>query len=93
MPFQGRSLGQISQEFTDHLNHILNTTVSQRRLRRIMVTTKLAVIGFQEQARLSQALIRTSYGPMELDIRQTCDAVADEETGLLTLRMPSTATP
>lgn len=86
MPFQGRSLGQISQEFTDHLNHILNTTVTQRRLRRIMINTGVATIGIQEHARVSRALIRTSYGPMELDLRQTCDAVTDEVTGLLRLR-------
>lgn len=86
MPFQGRSLSQISQEFTDHLNHILSTTVTQRRLRRVMFNTGAAIIGIQEQARVSRALIRTSYGPMELDLRQTCDAVTDDETGLLTIR-------
>ncbi len=86
MSFQGRSLGQISQQFADHVNRILNTTVTERRLAVYMIGRNISSIGFQDQLGVSHTLIRTSYGPMELDLRQTCDPVTDEETGLLTLR-------
>ncbi len=86
MSFQGRSLGQISQQFADHVNRILNTTVTERRLAVYVIGRNISSIGFQDQLGVSHTLIRTSYGPMELDLRQTCDPVTDEETGLLTLK-------
>lgn len=86
MSFQGRSLGQISQRFADQLNRTLNTTLTERRLAVYMINQNISTIGFQEQSGLSYALIHTSYGPMELDLRQTCDGVTDEETGALVLR-------
>lgn len=86
MSITGRSFGRACRTFADHLNHILNTTVTQRRLSIVISNQQIAVIGFRTPARASEALIHTSYGRMELDLRQTCDATIDEESNQLTLR-------
>lgn len=86
MSFRGTTLGQMTQRFTDHLNRILNTTVTQQRLSMFITNQGTALIGFRAPGSSQVARLRTDYGPMELDIRQTCDAVTDDETGLLTLR-------
>jgi hypothetical protein len=87
MLMQGRSLGHASRLLTDHLNRILNSTITHKRLSLFLpALADEAQINFREHGSASFAMLRTDYGPMELDLRQTCDVVGDEETGLLTLR-------
>lgn len=87
MLIQGRSLGQATQLFADHLNEILNNTVTHRRL--IVFVPGIAEevhIGFRGHGTVSPAVLTTEYGRMELDLRQVCDELPDEETNLFTLR-------
>lgn len=87
MPIQDRSLGQTSRIFTDRLNHILNNTITQKRLSVYLPDhANEAQINFRQRGSASFALLRTSYGEMEMDLRQLCDAVPDEASSLLTLR-------
>lgn len=87
MLIHGWSLGQATQLFTDHLNGILNSTVTHKRL--IVFAPGIAQethVGFREHGTISPAAITTRYGRMELDLRLVCDALPDEEADLLTLR-------
>ena len=87
MQIQGRSLGQAAQELVDRLNALLNRTVTQKRLSLVLPRhANEAQISFREHGVISPATLVTAYGRMDFDLRQVCDAVPGDESGMLVLR-------
>lgn len=57
----GRSLGEATRSFVDHLNRVLHTTVSQASLT-LMVVEGVANVSFRSGARPVIPQFRTRYG-------------------------------
>lgn len=90
MPVEGRTIGQASRTLTDQLNRTLNSTVTHTRLSFLLVQPSWVVqIAFRHHGRESPAILRTTYGRMELDLLLTCSGVQDEDRNVITLRQDS----
>lgn len=84
MPIRGRSLGETTRSFVDHLNRVLHTTVSQASL----TLEGVANVSFRSGARPVTPQLRTRYGPMAFYVGQLCDSVVGQDR-LHTLRTVS----
>lgn len=77
MPIRGRSLGEVSRLFVDHLNTVLHRTVTQMPLS-LEIAGTMANVRFRRGLETAPAVITTCYGAMDLYIGQLCGAVVDE---------------
>jgi hypothetical protein len=88
MPTTGRSLEEAAKKFTDHLNGVLNTTLTESRLRFTSVRGEPRVsIGLASRAgRLEQARFNSDYGWLALSLFQNCASVINAD-GVHELRL------
>lgn len=88
MPIQGKDLREATKQFTEHLNSVLNRTVTTYRLIHVIQPqTGRAYIHFRGPDGQPQAMpIVTRFGQMGLTISHYCEASRDrEDDRLLTL--------
>jgi hypothetical protein len=78
VPIRGKSLGEVSREFVDHLNQILHATVTQMPLS-LEIKGNLANIRFRRGISAAPAQLQTRYGPMGFYVGQLCDSVVDDQ--------------
>jgi hypothetical protein len=89
MPIRGRSLGEVSRFFVDHLNTLLHATITQTPLSlELRRDRNVANVRFRSGVQSSTAALKTRYGPMGLYIGQLCDSVVGDDR-LHTLRTTS----
>jgi hypothetical protein len=87
MPFLGRSLGEASRVFVEHLNQVLHTTVTQMPLS-LEISRNVANIRFRRGFDAATARLQTQYGPMALYVGYLCNTVVDA-SGVHELRIAS----
>ncbi len=76
MPIEGATVYEASKAFSDHLNRLLNTTLTHMRLQAVGRDESVRVaISFREQGKPTEAPLNTKYGPMTLFIGQLCEGV------------------
>jgi hypothetical protein len=76
MPIRGKSLGEVSRLFVDHLYTVLHTTITQTPLSlEVLPDRGVANIRFRSGVQSTTAALKTRYGPMGLYIGQLCDSV------------------
>lgn len=79
MPIEGRTIGEASRSFKDHLNRLLSHTITQTPLVIfIEPRTGLAEISFRQGGFPSAARLQTKFGPMDFYLGQMCDAIDGE---------------
>lgn len=96
MAITGKNLNEVARTFTDHLNSVLNRTITQKRLVQVNLPPHLIAISFRDQLDGSVAPLRTKYGDMDLYLSQRCEAVstgAPNTYRLRTLAYAYTLTP
>lgn len=95
MTIYGRTLREAAGEFVHELNSLLSKTLTHTPLQSFIVEqsidgerVELASVSFPRQ-RNSTIELKTRYGPMDLYIAQTLDAVPDADRRQLRLRTVS----
>lgn len=92
MPIRGKSLGEASRFFVDHVNTLLHTTITQTPLSlELGRDMGMANIRFRSGVQASTALLQTRYGLYGLTglyIGHLCDSVVGND-GLHSLRTVS----
>ncbi len=99
MPIYGKTLREVVSEFRDHLNSLLAKTITPIPLFPMYVHTEVdgeekevVKLGFRAPGGgAGSAEIQTRYGPVNLYLGQTCDAIEVEGTNLVRLRTVSYA--
>ncbi len=84
MPIRGPTLREAGQTFYDHVNRVVNRTVTRARLVVIDVPPRIQV-AFRQAGRPIKARLQTHFGRMGLYLGQVCDSVVGAD-GLQTLR-------
>jgi hypothetical protein len=87
VPFSGRSLGEASRVFVEHLNQVLHTTVTQMPLS-LEISRSVANIRFRRGSDAATVRLQTQYGPMALYVGYLCNTVVDA-SGVHALRIAS----
>ncbi|MBI3454809.1 MAG: hypothetical protein HY002_03335 [Candidatus Rokubacteria bacterium] len=76
MPIEAGTLEATARIFCDHLNHVVNRTVSQTRLVWFHVEGQpLGEITFRQTGAPTRARLRTRFGPMWLSLGQLCGSI------------------
>lgn len=76
MPIEGETLGEAGRSFSDHLNRLLNTTLTKSRIQVFEPEGSARIhVTFREQGATTSAPLSTKYGPMTLFIGQVCEGV------------------
>jgi hypothetical protein len=78
MTIRGRSLGEASRIFVDHINSVLHKTLTQTPLS-VEIAGSIANIRFRRGTHPATAQIRTRYGIVDLYIGQLCDTILGEQ--------------
>jgi hypothetical protein len=78
MTIRGRSLGEASRIFVDHINSVLHKTLTQTPLS-VEIAGSIANIRFRRGIHPATAQIRTRYGIVDLYIGQLCDTILGEQ--------------
>jgi hypothetical protein len=76
MPFEGRTPREASQRYRNSLNSLLTHTITRTPL--ILVVGERSgniTISFRREGQTSAAALSTRYGPVNLSLHQTLDAV------------------
>ena len=72
MAITGRSLGEAARHFTDHLNRLLASTITDTRLVPLVnAASQTAYISFRQLGPV-EASLETKYGPLRLSLGQIC---------------------
>lgn len=76
MPIEGATVYEASKAFSDHLNRLLNRTLTHSRVVAFGSDESVRVLlSFREQGRPTSTLLKTKYGPMTLYVGQLCEGV------------------
>jgi hypothetical protein len=78
VPIEGRTVLDASHRFADHLNRVLNTTLTQARIVAFAMgdgDDSPVSVSFRERGRATAAHLNTRFGPMTLFIGQRCEGV------------------
>jgi hypothetical protein len=76
MPIEGASLGEIGQAFAEHLNELVNGTVTTSRIIPFMPDDDdLAYLSFRQGGGPETVSLNTNIGPLAFFLGQTCDAI------------------
>lgn len=84
MPIRGRTLREAAQTFCDHVNSVLNRTVTRARLVVFGVAPRIQV-AFRQAGRPFNARLQTSFGRIGLYLGQVCESEIGQD-GIHTLR-------
>jgi hypothetical protein len=96
MPIEGRHLREVSQILQGHLNVLLSHTITRVPLIAFSARSSNTVqLSFRHRGIPSTAPLRTRFGPVDLFLSQTCDAVEGERerARLRTVQYRYTLTP
>lgn len=77
MPIEGRTVFEASRAFSDHLNRLLNRTLTASRVIAFGSEESPRIqVAFRQQGRLTSAPLHTKYGPVTLYLGQLCEGVS-----------------